>query len=54
MIYYVSTAVIGLLLVTEHRLVNPDDLTHINTAFFTVNSFVSVVYFFGVLLDKIF
>lgn len=52
--YYASIVVIGLLLTIEHRLVNPGDLTHINTAFFTVNSFVSVVYFFGVLLDKIF
>ncbi len=33
------------LLVYEHSLVKPDDLTRINAAFFTVNGYVSVLFF---------
>lgn len=43
--------VIGALLVVEHRLVRPDDLTQINLAFFQMNSIVSVVLFLGVLAE---
>lgn len=40
---------IGVLLVIEHKLVKPDDLTHINIAFFHMNSIISVLLFAGVL-----
>ncbi|MCX7424051.1 MAG: 4-hydroxybenzoate octaprenyltransferase, partial [Planctomycetia bacterium] len=33
---------IGLLLVYEHALVRPDDLTRVNRAFFHVNAVVSL------------
>lgn len=33
------------LLVYEHSLVKPDDLTRVNAAFFTVNGYVSVLFF---------
>ena len=46
-------AVIGLLLVIEHRLVTPDDLTHINIAFFHINSIISVLVFIGVLVQGV-
>jgi len=42
---------IGLLLVIEHRLVNPRDLSRINMAFFNINSIVSVTLFLGVLAE---
>jgi 4-hydroxybenzoate polyprenyltransferase len=35
-------AAIAILLVYEHRLVNPKDLERVNTAFFNVNAIVSV------------
>ena len=35
----------GLLLVYQHRLVRPDDLSKLNAAFFTTNAFVSVILF---------
>ncbi|GAB4245136.1 MAG: putative 4-hydroxybenzoate polyprenyltransferase [Acidobacteriota bacterium] len=38
-------------LLYEHWIVRPDDLTRVNTAFFTVNSMVSVVLFLAVGLD---
>jgi 4-hydroxybenzoate polyprenyltransferase len=34
-----------ILLVYEHGLVKPDDLSHVNAAFFTVNGYVSVLFF---------
>ena len=50
--YYVSMVIVGGLLVLEHIIISPNDFTRINTAFFTVNSFVSVVLFFGIFLNK--
>lgn len=37
------------LLIWEHRLVKPDDLSHINLAFFNINSYISLALFVGVL-----
>jgi 4-hydroxybenzoate polyprenyltransferase len=43
--------IIGGLLVLEHRLVHPADLTHIDLAFFHVNSAISVLLLLAVFLD---
>ena len=40
-----GVAVVAALLVYEHYLVKPDDLSRVNAAFFTVNGFVSVLFF---------
>jgi 4-hydroxybenzoate polyprenyltransferase len=40
--FLVYAFIIGLLLIVEHKLVKPDDLSHINIAFFHVNSVISV------------
>ena len=45
-IYLAGLVPIGVLLVYEHRLVRPDDLTRVNAAFFQVNGVIS----FGLLL----
>jgi 4-hydroxybenzoate polyprenyltransferase len=49
---------VGALLIYQHSLVKPNDLSRINAAFFTTNAFVSVILFatFGgaVFLDKLF
>ena len=37
--------VVGILLAYEHSLVRPDDLSRVNAAFFTVNGFISVLFF---------
>ena len=39
-------AVVAGLLIYEHRLVKPDDLSRVNAAFFTMNGYVSVLFFF--------
>lgn len=41
-IYGIGLAVIGGLLVYEHWLVKPDDLTRVNAAFFQVNAVISI------------
>ncbi len=41
-LYYTAVAAIGALLVYEHRLVNPNDLSKVNLAFFNVNAIISI------------
>jgi len=40
-----GVAVVAALLVYEHRLVKADDLSRVNAAFFTINGYVSVLFF---------
>ena len=42
----VGVAAVGALLVYQHTLVKPNDLSRMNAAFFTTNAFVSVILFF--------
>lgn len=39
--FYLLSIITGTLLIWEHRLITPEDLTHIDLAFFKVNSLVS-------------
>jgi 4-hydroxybenzoate polyprenyltransferase len=52
-IYLGTVIIIGVLYIFEHMLVNPDNLKHINVAFFNVNSIISVMLFTGILADEI-
>ncbi len=52
-IYFVGLLLLAVFLYYEHRLVKPNDLSKVNKAFFTVNGWVSVLYFLIVLLDYI-
>jgi 4-hydroxybenzoate polyprenyltransferase len=47
--YWIAMAVIIALLVWEHSLVHPDDLSKIDLAFFNINSYISLALFAGVL-----
>jgi len=49
--YYLVWAVVSALLLWEHRLIKPHDLSRVNMAFFTLNGVVSVFVFVGVLLS---
>jgi 4-hydroxybenzoate polyprenyltransferase len=40
-----------LILVCEHRIVRPDDLTRVDAAFFTANGWVSAGYLAGLAVD---
>ena len=42
MMYMIGVGIVAVLLIYEHALVRPKDLSKINTAFFTVNGIISV------------
>lgn len=48
--WYALCASIAILLVWEHRLVSADDLSRINTAFFTLNGIISPLVLAGIIL----
>ncbi len=51
LIYFAAVFLIACGLLYEHTLVKKDDLSHINTAFFTVNGLIGMVYLIGSILD---
>lgn len=53
-IYFLGLLGVALFLVYEHSLIKPNDLSKINKAFFTVNGYISILYFLIVLLDWLF
>jgi len=50
-IYAIAVAGIAALLLYEHRLVRPDDLTRVNVAFFHVNAVISIGLFLLASID---
>ena len=50
-IYWSSLAVIAVLLVWEHAIVRPDDLSRVNEAFFTANAIIGVVLLAAIAAD---
>ena len=51
--YWVGVALAAALLLYEHSLVAPADLSRIDAAFFTMNGMISITFFFFVLLDRL-
>jgi 4-hydroxybenzoate polyprenyltransferase len=50
-IYWSGLAVIAVILMWEHRIVKPDDLSRINRAFFDFNAYVSIGYLLTIVGD---
>ncbi|MBK7883059.1 MAG: UbiA family prenyltransferase [Chitinophagaceae bacterium] len=50
-IYWVAVAIFAALLIYQHTLVKPMDLSKVNMAFFTTNGIASVIFCIFVLLD---
>lgn len=50
-VWWIAVGLAALLLVWEHRLVAPHDLSRVDAAFFTVNGWVGVGLFVGLALD---
>ncbi|MCS7251789.1 MAG: UbiA-like polyprenyltransferase [Anaerolineae bacterium] len=46
--YWLGVGLVGALLVYEHRLVSPNDLSRVDVAFFDVNAYISVLLFVAV------
>jgi 4-hydroxybenzoate polyprenyltransferase len=51
--YWIAWGAVAAMLVYEHRLVSPDDISRVDAAFFTVNGIVSVVFFLLNLVDRL-
>jgi 4-hydroxybenzoate polyprenyltransferase len=52
--YLAAVGIIGILLILEHRLVRPDDMSRVHVAFFHINSIISAMLFCGVLADELY
>lgn len=50
-VYFIGVFILSIFLIYEHTLIKENDLSKINKAFFTVNGFVSIIFFVFVLLD---
>ena len=50
-LYWISLVAVAALLVYEHSVVRPDDLTRVNLAFFRVNALISIGLFIVVTVD---
>jgi 4-hydroxybenzoate polyprenyltransferase len=53
LIYLVGVLVVAGLLVYEHMLVKPDDLSRLDAAFFNMNGYISVTIFLFTLVDAL-
>jgi 4-hydroxybenzoate polyprenyltransferase len=51
--YWVGVAVVAALLTFEHSLVRADDLSRLDTAFFTMNGIISIAFFGFVLVERL-
>ncbi len=52
-IYWLGIAAVIVLLIYEHLLVKPDDLTRLNVAFFNINGYISITIFVAAFLAVI-
>ena len=52
-VYWLGFLAVAGVLVWEHRLVTPQDLSRINRAFFDLNAYVSLAYFLATLVDTL-
>lgn len=50
-VYFIAITAIGALLIYQHLLVRPDDLTRVNVAFFNVNAIISFALFAAGTID---
>ncbi len=50
-VYLAGVAAILLMLIGEHAIVRPSDLSRLNVAFFNLNGYVSIIYFVATVAD---
>ena len=53
-ISYAVWGLVSLIMLAEHAIISPQDMSRVNTAFFTMNGVVAVLFFAGVLADLYF
>ncbi|MBN2705235.1 MAG: UbiA family prenyltransferase [Deltaproteobacteria bacterium] len=54
LLFFIALVVVAALLHYEHELITPSDLSKIDTAFFTVNGYISIILFIVGFLDILF
>ncbi len=54
LLYWIGLVAVIVVLVWEHRIVSPTDLSRINRAFFDLNAYVSIAFFLSTVADIIF
>jgi 4-hydroxybenzoate polyprenyltransferase len=47
--YWIGLIVVTCMLIWEHRLIHPEDLSRIDVAFFNINSYISITLFLAIL-----
>ena len=52
-LYWLGVAVVAGLLVYEHSLVSPGDLSRLDVAFFNVNGYIAVILFLSVIAGRL-
>jgi 4-hydroxybenzoate polyprenyltransferase len=52
-IYFGGVALATIMLIWEHAIVRPSDLSRLDVAFFNLNGYVSVIYFAATLIDTL-
>ncbi len=50
-LFFIGTLIFSIMLIYQHIIVNPKNLSSVNTAFFNANSIASISYAFFVMLD---
>lgn len=50
-IYFITTVIVGAIMIFEHQVISVEDMSRVNMAFFSLNGVISVVLFIGTLLD---
>jgi 4-hydroxybenzoate polyprenyltransferase len=49
-VFWIGLLIVAALLIYEHSLVKPDDLTRVNLAFFNINGYISITIFVATLI----
>jgi 4-hydroxybenzoate polyprenyltransferase len=52
-IYWLGMVVVAAMLLYEHSLVKPNDLSRVNAAFFNVNGIIAILALIAILLDHL-
>ena len=53
LIYWSGMTVVAVLLIYEHSLISPNNLSRLNAAFFNINGLVSILAFVAIFVDRI-
>ncbi len=48
---WIATVIFGILLIYQHRIISPSNISNVNIAFFTTNGIASIVWAAGVIID---